>query len=572
MMTLNPIKKDLSDIITKSFEKSFSCGIPDIQIDKPKQDNFGDYSSNLAMISTKLIGIPPRKIADKIVENLPKNNIIESVKIEGPGFINFFLKKEYIEKMFHMVENDASVLKPNVGSNEKVVIEYSQPNIAKPLGVHHILSTIIGQSLSNIYEYINFDVKRVNHIGDWGTQFGKLIYAYKTWGDRKVIDENPIDELLKLYVKFHNEAEKNKNLDDEGRLEFKKLEDGDKENIDLWKWIRDISLREVKATYDKLEGITFRDEDYIGESFYNDKMADIIAQGLKKNIFKLSDEALIAEIDETTPPLLVQKKDGTTLYATRDLSQIRYRTSLGIKKNIMVVDTAQSLHFRQVFHVAKALGYEGNGAVDLMHVVFGRMSLPDKNMSTRKGNVILLDDLIDEAIDRAYKLVSENAPNLDEDEKNYIARISGIGSIKYNVLSQNRVHNITFIWDNMISLDGNCAPYLQYTHARARSILRKNTESLSDKFEITESIESSLVKKILDFPDVLKNSQETNMPHHVAIYIYELATIFNTFYNSYPVLKSSGDVKNTRLKLVDMVSKILKISLNLMTIEAPEKM
>jgi len=579
-MFLNPIKKYLYQEIKKVFLEEFNEKELNInfQVEEIKNNKFGDYASNIAMIHAKTLKRNPKELAEKIIEILNirlDNKYFEKIEIAGPGFINFFLKTDLlIQELQKTQDLNNEFWKPNIGKKKKVVIEYSQPNIAKPLGVHHLLSTIIGQSLSNIYDYLNFEVIRVNHIGDWGTQFGKLIYAYKTWGNREIIDKNPINELLKLYIKFHNEAEKNKDLEDKGREEFKKIENGDKENLELWRWIREISLDDVKKTYKKLEGITFEDKDYIGESFYNDKMNNILEEGKRKGVFKLSEGAFIARIDENTTPLIVQKKDGTTIYATRDLAQIKYRSSLDIVKNLMVVDVAQTLHFKQCFFVAKKLGLNKNkyGNVELQHIVFGRMSLPEKKMSTRKGNVILLNDVLDESICRAEKLINDINPGMPEEKKKNLARISGLGSVKYNILSQNRIHNITFIWDNMIALEGNSAPYLQYTHARANSILNKNTDKISLNFEFTEDIEKTLFKKILNFPDTLVEAFNTNMPHHIATYIYELATIFNRFYNSAQILKTEGNIKNTRITLVRLSENILKCGLNLLVIEAPEEM
>ncbi len=333
-MVYNRIKEDLSkivlsackDVVSKDFDET-------ILIEKTKNSDHGDYACNIAMILSKKLHENPVAIAERIAEAMPKV-IIEKIEVRKPGFINLFLKKDYLIESFEstLMEN-SSYLMPDIGKKEKIVIEYSQPNVAKPLGVHHLLSTIIGQSLVNLYEYLNYDVTKVNHIGDWGTQFGKLIFAYKKWGDRDVIDKNPIQELLKLYILCHSKAEENEELDGLARQEFKKLEEGDEENTKLWKWIRDISLSEVKNTYRKLEGITFSDQDYVGESFYNDKMDEILERGKTEGVFKLSEGAYIAEIGENEPPLLVQKSDGTTLYATRDLAQVKYRTSLGIVKN-----------------------------------------------------------------------------------------------------------------------------------------------------------------------------------------------------------------------------------------------
>jgi len=573
MTIFNPLKQELTNLLNKAVKACLFEGV-DVEIERTKNDAFGDFQTNIALILAKKLGKNPNELAELIVTKIEQNEVIAKIEVKSPGFINIFLNNNYLLEQFLRSSQNKSFLKPNIGNQNKVVIEYSQPNIAKPLGVHHLLSTIIGQSLVNLYQYLNFDVIKINHIGDWGTQFGKLIYAYKTWGDEKEVLKNPIPKLLELYVKFHNEAEKDARIEDKGREEFNKLENGDKENLRLWMWIRDLSLKEIKNTYNKIEGITFEDKDYIGESFYNDKMNEIIEDGKKKGVFKLSQGALIAEIDDETPPLLVIKNDGSTLYATRDLAQVKYRTSLGIKKNMMVVDVAQSLHFKQFFYVAKKLGLNKGkqGEVVLEHVIFGRMQLPDKQMSTRKGTVILLDDLLDEAILRSYKLVGELNPSLDEKRKKHIAKLSGLGAVKYNILSQNRIHNITFEWDKMITLDGNSAPYLQYTHARALSVLGKNNVEVTDGMNIENCQEKDLLFAIFDFPDILNRSLEEDKPHHIAIYLYNLATLFNSFYNTCPIIKSKESSRNLRLALTAKVAEVIKIALNLLVIEAPDEM
>ncbi|NIA02200.1 MAG: arginine--tRNA ligase, partial [Nitrospirae bacterium] len=439
------------------------------------------------------------------------------------------------------------------------------------LGVHHLLSTIIGQSLYNIYKFLGYNCIGLNYIGDWGTQFGKLTYAYKEWGDKKTIEKNPIDELLKLYVKFHEEAEKNPELEQKGRDEFKKLEEGDKENTKLWKWICKVSLEEVQKTYDNLGGIHF---DLIqGESFFNDKMGAILEEGKKDKVFEKGEEgALIIKFEnEKYPPYLVQKSDGASLYATRDLAQMKYREETWHpEKILLVIDVAQSLYLQQLFETTEMMGLT---KAEPVHVVFGRMQFKDKKMSTRKGNIVLLDEVLKEAVEKAKKIVEEK--NRDLKNKDEVAHKVGIGAVKYTILSQNRTTNITFDWEKMLSLEGNSAPYLQYTYARAKSILRKTGKIETQEEETTEKITektATLLRHLVKFKEYIVYTAQEYKPNILANYLHELAQKFNSFYNNVPVLRAPEKEREARLKIVEATSQVLKNGLTLLGVELTEEM
>jgi arginyl-tRNA synthetase len=458
---------------------------------------------------------------------------------------------------------------------ETVVLDYSAPNIAKPLGVHHLLSTIIGQSLYNLFKHIGFKTISVNHIGDWGTQFGKLIYAYRKWGNEEAVKKSAIKELLKLYIKFHDESEKNPEIEEEGRKEFKKIEEGDEENKKLWEWFVEESLKEIEKTYKKLGGIHF---DYTqGESFYQDKMDPILEDGKKKKIIEKGEEgAFVVHFeDEDIPTVPVQKKDGATLYITRDLATLKYRIeNWSPHKVFYVVDTAQSMHFKQLFLIAERLGWYQSE--DAEHISFGRMSMKDGSMSTRKGNVVLLEEVLDEAITRASKIIEEKNPAIEGKEK--IAEVVGVGAVKYSILHQNRGTDITFDWDTMLSLDGNSAPYLLYTYARAKSILRKSkdAQSIDKEEENSAQIEEktkNLLRALAKFKECLMVTAEQRKPNMLSNYLYELAQKFNTFYNSVPVLKVKDEAeKEERLRIVEGASQIIKNGLLILGIETLEEM
>lgn len=560
----------IREIVRKALGAKFSD--IEVKIEYPADIQYGDYSTNIALQLSKIEKKSPREVAEKIIAAITRPDWISKIEIAGAGFINFYIAPEFLSEFTGgVIKEGENYGKSEIKKGRTVATDTSHPNIAKPMGVHHLLSTIIGNALNKILAAVGYRVIRDNYIGDWGTQFGKLIYAYKTWGDEAVVKKNPIPELLKLYVKFHDEVEEKPELDDFGRAEFKKLEDGDKENRKLWQWIKDLSMQEFQKTYNRLSV----DFDYIhGESFYEDKMQEIIDLGIKKGIFVEGEKgALIAPFKhEKYPPCLIKKSDGATLYATRDLARTKYwEDSWHPDLMIMVTDTAQSLHFKQFFEVAEMLGITG---AKNLHIAFGRMSFPEKKMSTRKGNIILMEELLDEAEEAAYKIVCEKNPDLGEKEKREVAREVGIGAVKYAILAQNRLTDVIFTWDKILSLEGNSAPYLQYVYARGRSILRKSTKSSGrgEKYILKEPQELAIARLLPKFPEVIVLAAEEFKPNLIANYLFELAGKFNSFYASLPVLQAEEGVKEARLKLVEAVTVVLKNGLGLFGISAPEEM
>ncbi|MBU1151770.1 arginine--tRNA ligase [Patescibacteria group bacterium] len=543
---------------------------PEPKIEHPLIRDHGDYACNIAMQLAKDLKDTPLNIAEKIAKNLPTEDF--EVEVAAPGFINFRLKKDLLkEELKQVLKEKDDFGKTNVGREKTIVLDYSSPNIAKPLGVHHLLSTIIGQSLNNIFEELSFNCVAINHIGDWGTQYGKLTYAFKKWGDKKKVQADPINELLKLYVRFHNEAEENPKLEDAGREEFRKFEQGDKENRKLWQWFVEESLKDLQKTYDKLGGIHF--DKIQGESFYEDMLEGILKDGKERRIFEKGEQGafVVHYDDENMAPLVVQKKDGATLYSTRDFATAKYRIEEFRPVRILyVVDLAQNLYFKQLFQGFERFPwYHG----ECVHVNFGRMHMKDGKMSTRKGTVVLLDEVLDEAKERSLKLLEEKSPNLADKQK--IAEIIGVGAVKYSVLSQNRSTDIAFDWDKMLSLDGNSCPYLQYAYARCRSILRKSAEETKTRKDPADAEERllRLLAFFPKFPEAVAQAAEQYKPNLIANYLYDLAQEFNSIYNSIPILSAENKKeRERRLKIVEAVSQILKNGLKLLVIEVIEEM
>ena len=554
-------------------------------IEYPKNTAHGDYACNVAMQLAKEIGKPPMEIAEEIVKAFPKTDWLEKPEVAAPGFINFRLSKEFLAKQAgEIVEQGNKCGQLDYGEGKMIVTDISHPNVAKPMGVHHLLSTVIGDSINRIIKAAGYKIVRDNYLGNWGTQFGKLIYAYKTWGDEQIVKKNPIAELLKLYVKFHEEAEKNPELDEKGRAEFQKLEAGDVENKKLWEWVVDLSLQEFNKMYKRL-GVEF---DVInGESFYEDKMPAVLEMGKKKGVFVEGEKgALIVKFkSDDWSPFLVRKADGATLYSTRDLARIKYgEKTWHPLKMIVVVDSAHNLYFQQLFETARLLKLTD---AENIHVPFGRMRMKEKSMSTRKGNIVLLDELLDEAVSRARKIVEKKNPDLSTAEKDEVAEAVGIGAVRYHVLMQNRLTDIVFDWEKMLSLEGNTGPYLQYAHARGRSILRKcpnskfqnpnNIKSLNSNNQKVEDKlhdkEVEVMRVLVKFPEMIVRAAEEYKPHLIATYLYELTTAFNSFYNEVPVLKTEDEaMRAARVRLVEAVTVTLKNGLGLLGVKAPERM
>lgn len=569
----NQLKKIFSENINNIFKQDFS---EKINIENSTKKEFGDFQTNFAMMNSKAIGKNPREIATTLVENFKENDLIEKLEIAGPGFINIHLKNNFLNNELKKIDNekyDFSFL--NV--DETVIIDYSSPNIAKRMHIGHLRSTIIGDAIKRILDFIGFKTISDNHIGDWGTQFGKLIVAYNKWLDKEAYEADPIGELERIYVLFSDEAKKDPTLEDVARNELRKLQMGDEQNNKLWKEFIEISLKEYNKVYDRL-GVKF--DHYFGESFYNDMMPDVLEELKEKNIAKEDQGALVVFFEEDKlPPALVQKKDGSFLYATSDLATIKFRKNeLNVDKAVYVTDERQQNHFKQVFEISEMLGVPYN--YEKSHVYFGIMRFGDGMIfSSRSGNIIRLVDLLDEAKKQVKSVIDEKNPNIPEDEKEKIAEIVGTGAIKYFDLSQNRTSDILFTWDKVLSFEGNTGPYLQYTYARIQSILRKLKEEnisvknndiiLDDMFDI----ERELAVALLRFPQTVVKSYETYRPNIIADYLFDTAKLFNNFYNSKSILKETDKkVMDARILLAQKTASILKQGLNLLGIETVDRM
>ena len=569
----NQLKKIFSENINNIFKQDFS---EKINIENSTKKEFGDFQTNFAMMNSKAIGKNPREIATTLVENFKENDLIEKLEIAGPGFINIHLKNNFLNNEVKKIDNEKyDFWFLNV--DETVIIDYSSPNIAKRMHIGHLRSTIIGDAIKRILDFIGFKTISDNHIGDWGTQFGKLIVAYNKWLDKEAYEADPIGELERIYVLFSDEAKKDPTLEDVARNELRKLQMGDEQNNKLWKEFIEISLKEYNKVYDRL-GVKF--DHYFGESFYNDLMPDVLEELKEKNIAKEDQGALVVFFEEDKlPPALVQKKDGSFLYATSDLATIKFRKNeLNVDKAVYVTDERQQNHFKQVFEISEMLGAPYN--YEKSHVYFGIMRFGDGMIfSSRSGNIIRLVDLLDEAKKQVKSVIDEKNPNIPEDEKEKIAEIVGTGAIKYFDLSQNRTSDILFTWDKVLSFEGNTGPYLQYTYARIQSILRKLKEEnisvknndiiLDDMFDI----ERELAVALLRFPQTVVKSYETYRPNIIADYLFDTAKLFNNFYNSKSILKETDKkVMDARILLAQKTASILKQGLNLLGIETVDRM
>jgi len=542
----------------------------DVSWEYSKEKGHGDLSTAVALGCAKNLQQKPIDIATFIVQEIEKDELVERAEVAGPGYVNVWLTPQALLKRLKLTRGCCT---PKIiDKKEKpVIIDYCGPNIAKPLGIHHILPHIIGQALVNLYKHQGINTVGWSYPGDWGTQFGKLYVAYKKWGADKKPADYTIDELLDLYVRFHQENDDS--LEDQAREAFKLLEDGDKEMRDFWKDTLEVSKKSLDELYKRL-GIDLDQE--TGESFYEDKMEAIIDEGLKKKVITEGEEgALIVDFpeDENMPPALLKKSGGSTLYATRDLAMVRYRIEEFNPRSIYyVVDRAQSLHFEQLFEMCRRFKWD---LPELEHTVFGRMRFKDQKMSTRKGTVIRLEEVLDEAVKRAGKIIENHCDTIQTDNREELAEMMGIGALAYGVLSQNRKMDIVFDWDKFLSFEGNSAPYLQYTHARAKSVLRKSDQNEFDMpsgiDELTER-ERNLVNLLLQFAKVLEEAREARMPHILANYLFALSQEFNSFYNAESILKADDPSRAFRLSLTSFTASVLKTGAEILTIRVPERM
>ncbi len=534
----------------------------ELLLEKPKHVAVGDVALPCFQLAKKL-GKSPQTIAADIKKNL-QCDMIQSVDIVG-GYVNLFFNQAIItQQVLTKIVQEQQLYGTHVANKGNVVFDFSSPNIAKPFSMGHLRSTVIGNALANLAEKNGYHAIRINHLGDWGTQFGKLIVAYKRWGQQQTIAAAPIEELLKIYVKFHEEAEQDATLIEEARAAFKALEDKDEEALALWQWFREVSLTEFKALY-QLLGIHF--DTYDGEAFYNDKMQTVVDELQDKGLLTLSDGAYVVEL-ENMPPCIIKKTDGATLYATRDLAAAFYRIKhYQPEKIFYVVGHEQSLHFQQLFHVVEKMGYDW--AQNLRHVAFGMMLKDGKKMSTRKGKIVLLDDVLTEAIETAKQNIESKNPHLQNKEE--VAKQVGVGAVIFNDLKNDRLHNIDFSIEQMLQFEGETGPYIQYTFARTQSILAKVNVQVDETLLPLGDQAWQVIILLEQFPRVVSSAYEQADPSLVAKFALQLARNFNKYYANNKILVNDA-MQNSRITLCHCVAIVLKESLALLGMSAPANM
>jgi arginyl-tRNA synthetase len=569
---MNPFKELASNAIAKHVSELESEAIMDM-LETPPENHLGDYAFPCFRLA-KERRKAPQKIAAEIAAAIETPDMFEKVVNEG-GYVNFhFDRKMLAEEMIRKVISEGSKFGGSVtGAGKVICIDYSAPNIAKPFHVGHLRSTVIGNALYKIYTHLGYTCIGINHLGDWGTQFGKVIVAYRNWGNEKAIKEQPIQSLLDLYVKFHEESEKDPLLEDEARNWFTRMEKGDEEALSLWKWFSSETINELEKIY-KILGVNF--DYYTGESFYNDKMEPVLKELSEKKLLQKSQGATLVDLEDYgMPPCLVQKSDGSTLYATRDITAAIYRKkTFDFYKCLYLTDYSQKLHFAQWFKVIELMGYEWSG--DLLHLPFGRVTHEGKRIQTRKGTVVLLEDVLKGAIDRVSEIIDEKNPLLENKEE--IAIMVGVGAVIFNDLSNNRLKDISFSWDTAFSFEGETGPYVQYTHARAGSVLRKaaadealNSADFSGTY-LADEISYQVIRKLEQFEDVILDACSKNEPSILTRHIIDLAQSFNRFYHDHPVLTAEKEQRKARLMLVASAKQALEVGLTLLGIQAPKKM
>ena len=543
-------------------------------IETPADIKMGDYAFPCFKLA-KLLRKAPPVIAKSIAEAIGDDPMFEKVESVN-AYVNMFVSKEDFarEVVSEAVEKGDDYGRSSIGGGEKVIVEYSSPNIAKPFHIGHIRSTVIGNSIYKIYDFLGYDTMRINHLGDYGTQFGKMICAYRRWGNKEDVIKEPIKSLLSYYTKFHVEAEKDPALEDEARAIFAKLEKGEPEEVELWQWFRDESLKEFNRVYDML-GITF--DSYNGESFYSDKMPRFVQELKDKGLLVEDAGAQIVKLDEyDLPPALITKSDGSTLYITRDIAAAVYRKeTYDFYKNIYVVASQQNLHFQQWIKVIELLGYDW--AKDCVHVPFGLVSMEEGTMSTRQGRVIFLEDVLNRAVEQTRQIIKEknvNTENIDETAKEV-----GIGAVVFNELSNYRIKDYVFSWDKVLNFEGETGPYVQYTHARACSILRNAGDDAVAKAKagfdakyITSESAHRLMSLIYELPEVIVEAGEKYEPSIVTRHIVDISQAFNKFYHDEHILVDNEDEKIAKIALVLAAKTAIKNGLGLLGMKAPEKM
>ena len=567
---------DFKKKIAEEISKTVNIEKEEIEtyIEKPIDNKNGDYAFPCFRLAKELKKAPPI-ISNEIKEKIELDtSIIEDVQVVG-GYLNFYINKETITKeVLKEISKTEKYGKTNIGNGKNIVVDYSSPNIAKPFHIGHLRSTVIGGALYNIYKYLGYNVTGVNHLGDYGTQFGKLIEGYKLWGNEYDIDKDPINELTKIYVRINQACKEDENILNACRDNFKKLEDGDQYCVELWQRFKDLSLKEFQRVYDLL-GSKF--DSWNGESFYSDKMPEVIEKLEKSGKLVESQGAKIIDLEDEgiNTPCIIEKSNGSTTYATRDLAAILYRArTYDFDKVLYLTSYEQALHFKQVFTVAKYLDLDEKYLKGLIHVPFGMVQLPTGKMSTREGNIIKLEELLNEAIERAEKIIEEKNPELED--KKETAKKVGVGAVIFNDLSNSRVKDEIFEWDKILNFQGETGPYIQYTYVRTKSVLEK-AGKLPDvkeiKLDVLNDIYSqTIIKLIYNFQDILVQVTRKEEPSILSRYLIDLAKAFSSFYNENKIIVEDKDIQNARVYLTYAVNQVLKNGVELLGMQMPNKM
>lgn len=569
-------KKEIAEIIAKNLEGITENEIKSM-IEIPQDQSMGDYAFPCFRLA-KTMRKAPNLIAAELAEKLQGEQLFSEVSPVN-AYVNMFVSREEMMKstVSEVLEEKENFGRSNIGGNKKVIVEFSSPNIAKPFHIGHIRSTVIGNSLSKIYDALGYDVFKINHLGDYGTQFGKMICAYRRWGNREDVINSPIKTLLGYYTKFHVEVEEHPELEDEARAIFTKLEQGSKEEVELWQWFREESLKEFQRVYDML-GIEF--DSYNGESFYSDKMPRFEKELSDKGLLQESNGAQVVDLEEyKLGTALIKKSDGSSLYITRDIAAAVYRKeNYDFYKNIYVVATQQNLHFQQLFKILELMGYDW--ANQCVHVPFGMVRLEEGTMSTRHGRVVFLEDVLNGAIEKTREIIEEKNPNIENLEE--ITSQVGIGAVVFNELSNNRIKDYTFKWDQILNFDGETGPYVQYTHARCASLLRKAGEEIVAKAQDPKNVDFALLAKsdsayeltklIYAFPGVVEQAGEKYEPSIITRHIIDIAQCFNKFYHDEHIIVDDEVEKTSKIALVIATKRVIATGIGLLGMKAPERM
>lgn len=576
------IKKEISEQIAKTIENVEAKEIY-TYIEVPKDTKNGDYSFPCFRLA-KILRKAPQEIANQIKEKLEQNGttnseLIERVDIAG-GYLNFYIcSKIFTKEVLEQINNEKFGVEAEDEKNKEknIVIDYSAPNIAKPFHIGHLRSTVIGAALYNIYKYLGYNVIGINHLGDYGTQFGKLIEGYKRWGEEYNVDLDPINELTKIYIRINNACKEDEQILQACRDNFKKLEDGDTYCVEIWKKFRELSLKEFQRVYDLL-GSKF--DSWNGEAFYSDKMQEVVDILEKNGKLEESQGAKIVNLEEQgiNTPCIIVKSNGSSTYATRDLAAILYRArTYNFDKALYVTSYEQVLHFKQVFATAKYLGLDEKYLKGLEHVSFGMVLLPTGKMSTREGNIVKLEELLNESIDRAKEIIEQKNPQLENKEE--VAKKVGIGAIIFNDLSNSRVKDEVFDWNTILNFQGETGPYIQYTYVRTKSVLEKSEVDINNILfdmvnldNLEDSYSQNIIKLLYDFHNVLVQVTEKSEPSILSRYLIDLAKAYSVFYNENRIMVDDISLKNSRVYLTYAVGKVLKIGANLLGMDMPEKM